>query len=341
MKLSLATPILVYLLSAATPSINLLTSAQIATVCESLHPYSYDSGTTSSTSTVVSHPSAPWIQLDLSQTELKYNAKLVLIGEKASQELNASALEGSNGYSAVFDGDSVSVELVTPGGGGGLFRGGGRSSRVVVSAVKVGLCEDDGTASSICGIIDDRIASTDVRAGRMGGCTGWLISENVFVQAGHCGTPGSSTRIHFTYGVSSAPAQDQYAVDVSTYRFQNDGVGQDWGAGRFLPNSSTSKLPGVAQSEKCGTAGCGWYTLGTVPSVTTGNTIRVTGFGTADAESRSQKTHVDALTSVQSTFLRYVTDTTVSIFIPLSRNCCEKLSSFASCSPRDLIVLWH
>ena len=32
---------------------------------------------------------------------------------------------------------------------------------------------------------DDRIPSTDPRQGRIGGCTGWLISENVFCQAGH------------------------------------------------------------------------------------------------------------------------------------------------------------
>jgi V8-like Glu-specific endopeptidase len=322
MKLSLTTTPILYLLSAATSSINLLASAQIAPVCESFQPYSYDSGMTSSASTDVSLPSAPWIQLDLSRTELKPNAKLVLIGEKASQELDASALEGSNGYSAVFDGGSVSVELVTPGGGGGgLFRGNGndkgsgngnssRASRVVVSAVKVGLCKDDGVAPAICGLDDDRIASADPRQGRIGGCTGWLISEDIFVQAGHCGTPLSSTRIHFTYGVSSAPVEDQYAVDVLTYSFLNAGVGQDWGAARLLPNSVTGKLPGVAQSEKCGTAGCGWYTLGTVPSVTTGNTIRITGYGTAAVESRSQKTHVGNLVTIGSNYLRYNPDTT-------------------------------
>ena len=128
--------------------------------------------------------------------------------------------------------------------------------------------------------------------------------------SGHCGTPSSSTRIHFTYGVSNAPVEDQYAVDVSSYQGVDGGVGNDWGAGRLLPNSETGKLPGVAQSEKCGAAGCGWYNLGTVPSSTSGNNIRITGYGTAAVDSRSQKTHVGALVGIVSTSLRYVPDTT-------------------------------
>merc|ERR1719401_2299939 len=211
-------------------------------------------------------------------TRLAPNARVVLTGDKATQELDASAL-AANGYSAVFDGSSVALELVTAGGGnlrgkggskgggkgGGkgarkasLFavgaqggRGSGQSSRVVVTAVNVGVCEDDIGGQSICGPTDDRVPSSDVRAGRIGGCTGWLISENVFVQAGHCGTPSSSRRLHFMYGTSSAPVVDQYAVDVSTYRAGGGGVGNDWGAGRLLPNSSTGLLPGVAQTLKC------------------------------------------------------------------------------------------
>lgn len=200
----------------------------------------------------------------------------------------------------------------------------------------MGLCVDYGIADSICGLEDDRIPSTDVRVGRIGGCTGWLISESVFVQAGHCGTPSSSARIHFVYGTGNAAPEDQYAVDVSTYKFENGGVGQDWGAARLLKNSVTGKLPGVAQSEKCGSAGCGWFNLGTVPS--SGN-IRITGYGTAAVDSRSQKTHFDALSSVASTYLRYVPDTTVSIskYVDVFLIFC--LLKFTS--PNTLSVLHH
>ena len=125
----------------------------MAPLCESIVPYDYDSGKTSSpTSTDISHKGAPWIQLDLSGTELAPGAKLILVGAETSQEFDAAELGvSSNGHSAEFDGDRVSGELIAGDGDPGLFRGGraGPSpSRVVVSAIKVGLCdEDDGDAT--------------------------------------------------------------------------------------------------------------------------------------------------------------------------------------------------
>ena len=117
--------------------------------------------------------------------------------------------------------------------------------------------------------------------------------------------------MHFTYGVGSAPSVDQYAVDVSTYRGVNGGVGNDWGCGRLLPNASTGLMPGIAQQAKCGNVpGCGWYNIGPVPTDPSGNVIRITGYGTAEVDSRSQKTHFDSLTNVYATSLRYVPDTT-------------------------------
>jgi hypothetical protein len=247
--------------------------------------------------------------LDLTFTELAADAKLVLSNSAGTkQELDAAALALGNGYSAMLDGDTVSLELVN--GAGNLFRGGGKPSRVVVSAIKVGLCEDGVVAESLCGV-DDRVASYDVRQGRIGGCTGWLIGEDTFLQAGHCGTPLSSTRIHFTYGVSNAAPEDQYAVEYLSYFGRDGGIGNDFGVGRLLPNSVTGKKAGVAQSEKCGGTPCGWYTLGTVPSSTSGNNIRITGYGIADIDSRSQKTHVDALTTITNSYLKYIPDTTV------------------------------
>eukprot|EP00984_Skeletonema_dohrnii_P019958 scaffold9652_cov103-Skeletonema_dohrnii-CCMP3373.AAC.3 len=295
---------LVFLLSAASKS-SLFADAQLAPVCETLQPYSYDSGDTKAATTDVSIDDAPWIQLDLSDSQLASGAQLTITGDTATQVITAADLS-SNGFSAVFDGSSVSVELSSPGG----IRGNGNTSRVVVSNVKSGVCSDDGTADSICGDLDDRIPSTDVRMGRIGGCTGWLVSEDVFIQAGHCGTPSSSTRIHFVYGTGSAAPEDQYAVDISSYQGVNGGVGNDWGAGRLLPNSVTGKLPGVAQSEKCESPGCGWFNLGPVPTTTSGNNIRITGYGTAAVASRSQKTHVGALTTIGSDHIRYVPDTT-------------------------------
>eukprot|EP00984_Skeletonema_dohrnii_P025876 scaffold15108_cov71-Skeletonema_dohrnii-CCMP3373.AAC.1 len=242
MKLHLSN--FLFLLSAA-PKSPIFASAQTADVCETLQPYGYDSGDTKAATTTVSYDDAPWIQLDLSDSQLADGAQLTITGDTATQVITAADLS-SNGFSAIFDGSSVNVVLSSPGG----VRGNGNTSRVVVSNVKGGVCKEPLIAASICGDTDDRTPSTDVRMGRIGGCTGWLISEDVFIQAGHCGTPSSSTRIHFVYGTGSAAPEDQYAVDVASYDGVNGGVGNDWGAGRLLPNSVTGKLPGVAQSEK-------------------------------------------------------------------------------------------
>eukprot|EP00546_Thalassionema_frauenfeldii_P008229 CAMPEP_0178915402 /NCGR_PEP_ID=MMETSP0786-20121207/12008_1 /TAXON_ID=186022 /ORGANISM="Thalassionema frauenfeldii, Strain CCMP 1798" /LENGTH=523 /DNA_ID=CAMNT_0020588511 /DNA_START=143 /DNA_END=1717 /DNA_ORIENTATION=+ len=271
-------------------------------VCETTESYDYDSGMVASANTTIYIPDTPWMQLDFSESQLAPGATIILTtADGTRQELSEASLELLNGVSAVLETEEVSVELIPP-----PQTTGQRRSRVVISELKYGLCgNDEIIAESLCGA-DDRTSSDDVRAGRIGGCTGYLVSNNVFIQAGHCGTPSSSTRLHFTFTGSSAPIQDQYAVDVSTYQFLNNGVGQDWGAGLLLPNSETGKLPGVAQSEKCGTADCGWYTIGSIP--TTGD-IRITGYGTKSGSTRSQRTHVDALTLAASTYLRYIPDT--------------------------------
>lgn len=154
----------------------------------------------------------------------------------------------------------------------------------------------------------------------MGGCTAWLIGKNIFLRAGHCGDPNESTRLHFTSEVSNAPVSDQYAVDLPTYKFLNNGVGKDWAIGRLHPNSATGLLAGVAQSAKCnpsgtGDATCGWYKLGNAPSKTSGNTIRITGYGVHTTDGRLQKTHAGALTKISSSSLQYSTDTEVRLCV--------------------------
>lgn len=175
-------------------------TAQTVSVCETVEPYNYDSGETTTASFVVSHDGAPQVQLDLGFTQLAQGASLIIHGVNSSQELDARAL-AMNSFSAVFDGSSVSVELSSP---GGLRRGSGPTSRVIVSAIKGGLCKKPLISDSLCGA-DDRIPSTDVRVGRLSmGCTGWLISEDVYVTAGHCGTPTSSTR-YISHMVQQVP----------------------------------------------------------------------------------------------------------------------------------------
>lgn len=254
----------------------------------------------------------PSIQLDLQGTVLGGDAKLVLAGPGDNvQELDAAALLANHHHSAVFFGDRVDLDLVPSSGG--------QHSRIVIPAYTAhGLCsdDDDPDAASICGDTDDRVLSSDVRVARLipGGCTAWLISEDVYVTAGHCQAPTGSTRLHFSGG-TSAPVADQYPVDPSSYDEEADGVGSDWGVGRTLPNTSTGLKAGEAQGAKCTGAACGWFALGTVPDSPGNNNIRITGYGTAAVNSFWQKTHVGALVTVQATALKYIPDTTVSCIL--------------------------
>ena len=100
--------------------------------------------------------------------------------------------------------------------------------------VNVGVCNDSGVAESNCCLVDNHVQWVNARMGRIGWCTGCLVSEDAFVQTGHCGTPGPGTRINLTYGTGTA---NQYAVDVATFRFVNNGVVKD----------SMGKLPCISQ----------------------------------------------------------------------------------------------
>ena len=317
-------------------NLHLLVSAQepelsIAPLCESLLPYSYDSGETLvATSTVVSYPDAPWIQLDLTRTHLASNARLVLRGESATQELDAAALTlASNGYSAIFEGSTVSVEVVHSSSLGRRLgpeakaaKGakeetsrdgdtGEAASRIVVSNVLVGVCDEVPRVEAICGRTDDRVPSTDKRQGRItlmgGSCTAWMVSRTVFVTAGHCGAAKNNSRISFTYHnrTIAVPPEDQYAVDVATFTtVYNSSISIDWAVGRFLPNAQTGIFAGEKQ---------GWYNISTTaPSIN--SIVRVTGYGTDDGDrSLMQQTHTGKVTGVSSTSYQYSVDTMVSL----------------------------
>lgn len=102
-----------------------------------------------------------------------------------------------------------------------------------------GMVGGDVITSTICGPEDDRVRSYDLRQGRLvmpdGTCTAWLISEDVFLTAGHCGIPDEDWRVHFTFDVDDAPEVDQYAVDLTSYASGiNSSQGKDWGAGRLF-----------------------------------------------------------------------------------------------------------
>ena len=191
-------------------------------------------------------------------------------------------------------------------------------------ASEIAATSGDVIPSTICGNVDDRILSKDVRQGHLDpvGCTAWLISESVFLTAAHCGLPSVRfTHVDFLFdGTSPGPNEDRYEVELSSYRtgdLSQQVPGWDWAVGRLKPNNITLKLPGVAQSEKCENKapGCGWYALGEVPFQSGGNSITITGYGGnfKGTGTSPQSTHTGPLVRINSTHLFYRTDTTVSL----------------------------
>ncbi|MEZ5974927.1 MAG: trypsin-like serine protease [Planctomycetota bacterium] len=217
------------------------------------------------------------------------------------QELNAMHLRQWGYSSAYFNGDAVEVDLVA-------YPGTGRH-RVALDHIDMAW----GVFGSQCGSTDDRVPSSDPRAGRLLpiGCTGWLINDcsNCALTAGHC--TGNINVLEFNVPMSTAsgglvhpPASDQYAVDPSSIQSNGgQGIGNDWGYFGTFPNSNTGLTAAEAQGST--------YILGVAPAPA-GNTIRVTGFGTDSTPAtynQIQQTHLGPMAVNSGTALGYTTDT--------------------------------
>ena len=211
--------------------------------------------------------------------------------------------------SAYFVGDSVLVELLAQPGTG--------DSRFVLKCAVAGP-EQRQEPDSICGTVDNRAPSNDPRVGRVGfGCTAWMINDcnHCFLSAGHCGV-GSTTVIQFNVPASSAagnpvppPPTDQYPVDPASIQNQAGGatLGDDWVYFGCFANSNTGLTPYEAQGSVA-------FDL-VSPSVSAGQTIRITGFGSTSAPvsptwNLIQKTHTGPFFNQQGNVLQYTVDTT-------------------------------
>jgi hypothetical protein len=172
-------------------------------------------------------------------------------------------------------------------------------------------------ARSLCDGADDRVVSSDRRAGRTsGGCTGWLVNDanGSGFTAGHCGMTAASV-VSFQVPLSSstgayaaAAVADQYPVDGASVQGIGNGVGDDWRVYGHFVNSNTGLTARQSQ-------GSTYILATTIPGITSGAQIRVTGYGTVSAPvsptlNGVQKTHTGAYTSLSATTLRYRPDTT-------------------------------
>ncbi len=257
--------------------------------------------------TVVRVTDAPWLRLKFAEATLAPGSaiRVTSLKDGYSQLLDAYALEVWGNTSAYFNGDALRVEIIANGGTG--------VNRVVMLDVIAGL---DAGFDTICGSTDDRVRSFDNRNGRGMpiGCSVWMIDDcaRCFVTAGHCST-SSLQVIQFNVPLSlsngtvqNPPPQDQYPVDVSSKQSVNGGTGNDWGYFGVQRNTSTGMTPYEAYGQQA-------YTLAPAAPAVSGQTIRITGYGTTSPSNtlnQVQKTHTGGYVSKSGTLIRYAVDTT-------------------------------
>lgn len=256
---------------------------------------------------------AEWLRLYFEEVTLSGNVlagtgsilRMTALEDGAIMEMDARHLAQWQNSSCYFNGDTVLVEVLSAPGTG--------YNRVAMHGVDAGRIPDPVTAKSICGSTDDRVLSSDPRAGRILsiGCTGWLIDDcrHCFLTAGHCASGTSVVEFNVPLSDSNGninhpSPDDQYTVDASSLQDNGgNGVGDDWAYFGVFPNPNTGLTPAEAQGA--------WYTLVDPPPVS-GNDIRITGYGVDSSPStysQVQQTHVGPMVTSSGTLVQYQTDT--------------------------------
>jgi len=238
-------------------------------------------------STVVEAKGANIIRVHFGAFDLDQHCEIRMTSfqDGAMQRFTQYSLTDWQGWSAMFNGDAVLVELLVARGERAAFS----IDMVAVNDPAIAAPAEGGVAGAdiggLCGS-DTRTPSNDPRVGRMssalcgqpsgpcGGCTGWLTSIGSVVTAGHCGGVGGLIEFNVPSSqgngapLASLPS-DQYAMGASFYTFQNAGGGFDWGILDVVPNSNTGLRAHWVQ---------GYFHLS--PSMPgNGGTLRITGYG--------------------------------------------------------------
>ncbi|MFM1872990.1 MAG: hypothetical protein RL398_2412 [Planctomycetota bacterium] len=225
---------------------------------------------------VTTRNDAPWMRLYFSNARLDGDSYLRIVSVKdgAVMTMHAEHLRQWENSSAYFNGNAVMIELVA-----GPYTSGNsvEMTRYLIGNPDAPRQQND----TICGTTDNRVPSSDARAGRIDGigCTGWIINtsgiDKVHLSAGHCrannqvlsfGVPSSSSNC----GLQFPPPSQQFAIDTAGSVSANTGIGNDYWVFKCFPNSTT----GLTTFETQNAA----FTLATTMP-TAGNTTRVTGYG--------------------------------------------------------------
>ncbi len=241
-------------------------------------PYSLDSGDQANSrneavtmfSAEVSAPGTPLMRLSFGECTLGEASWVAITSmtDGATQYLDSASLEAWDHASAVFNGDTVIVELVVAPGEEDIY-----FTLDGVSAAPVSLALDP--IESICGSNDNRVPSSDPRVGRLlfGGCTGWLVSNGAALTAGHCTPLSGVMEFDVPQSLSNgtpvaAHPDNQYPL-TGTLGFDEDGPGDDWAVFTIGPNSNTGLRAHVVR---------GFFRM-TSNEPPDGATMRVTGYG--------------------------------------------------------------
>lgn len=263
----------------------------------------------------------PWIRIHFSTAQMGQSTEIRMTSllDGAVQIHDAESLQEWRNTSAYFNGDAVKVELIdSP----------GRSGHIKINEVSVGEISTEQTDKqrSICGPVDDRTLSSDIRTARIVpiGCTAWLIDDakGCFLTAGHCVdiTPnnldGGFSVIEFDVPLSNSNGssnhsspENQYAIDFNSVQWDQTVIGNDWAYFGTYPNSKTQLTPIEAQGDS--------FILAQPPATPNGETIRITGHGSIDGTNGTpvewsgvQTTHTGPISSIEGTVLQYEVDTT-------------------------------
>jgi len=259
----------------------------------------------------VSVPEATWLQLQFGDFNLGRSTLRVRDLKTGDvQTFTQAQLESWAGTTAMFNSNRVriSVKLAA-----------NERERVFYQLDKVIAGEPSFGVQTNCGV-DNRVATTEPRVARISpvGCTAWIIADNLFLTAGHCGTQNrAGLMLQFNVPQSQAnganvnpPVADQYAIDQTTAVGVNGGIGNDYAVFRVRPNTQTGLLPRAAQTRRFAlTAATSSFAISN--NRTNIPTLRISGFGTdTGATNQTNQTSTGPLTQLTGTSARYAVDTT-------------------------------
>ncbi|MCE7973654.1 MAG: hypothetical protein DYG92_04905 [Leptolyngbya sp. PLA1] len=292
-------------------------------------------------STSIRVPGARWLRLQFGATSLPGDPagrgaviRLTSAADGAVQELTSESLAWWNSTSAYFNGDTITVELLSRGEPG-------------VVALEVTGAWAGGPAStydsrSLCGV-DNRSPSAQPFAARYmpTGCTTWLFEDanHTFLTAGHCFV-GSTGVAQFHVPLSQPDGtivhplpRDQYPVEPGSVQNRYLGIGEDWSYFGCYPSTQTgltayqtqlAALPLSAAAPTPGrTASISGYGIVAAPVSPTWNSVLKTDTGPFVASSASTIAYAVDTTSGNSGSAVVRADTGAAVAIHTNAGCTD------------------